>query len=143
MILAEKKKILNLALLIYPTPAYSTQTIFYFIFAFLYCNFTELPEILMAPQNQTIKVGKSFVLECDADGNPIPTITWQLNGAAIAANEHLVLENENTELIVNKARESDTGKEIKKKETLPNQLARMAGRLGEAGIRWRTGLKNF
>ncbi|XP_065362237.1 peroxidasin [Calliphora vicina] len=69
----------------------------------------ELPEILMAPQNQTIKVGKSFVLECDADGNPIPTITWQFNGEAIAANEHLVLENENTELIVNKAQESDTG----------------------------------
>lgn len=64
----------------------------------------------MAPQNQTIKVGKSFVLECDADGNPIPTITWQFNGVAIAANEHLVLENENTELIVNKAQESDTGK---------------------------------
>lgn len=70
----------------------------------------ELPEILMAPQNQTIKVGKSFVLECDADGNPIPTITWQFNGEAIAANEqHLVLENENTELIVNNAQESDTG----------------------------------
>ncbi|KAI8116975.1 Peroxidasin [Lucilia cuprina] len=69
----------------------------------------ELPEILMAPQNQTIKVGKSFVLECDADGNPIPTITWQFNGEAIVANEHLVLENENTELIVNKAQESDTG----------------------------------
>ncbi|TMW42476.1 hypothetical protein DOY81_012444, partial [Sarcophaga bullata] len=69
----------------------------------------ELPEILMAPQNQTIKVGKSFVLECDADGNPIPTITWQFNGGPIVVDDHLLLENENTELIVNKARESDTG----------------------------------
>ncbi|XP_061393833.1 peroxidasin [Musca vetustissima] len=72
----------------------------------------ELPEILMAPQNQTIKVGKNFVLECDADGNPIPTITWHFNGEPIttsADNDHLVLENENTELIVNKAKESDSG----------------------------------
>uniref|UniRef100_T1PGN3 Cell adhesion molecule-related/down-regulated by oncogenes n=1 Tax=Musca domestica TaxID=7370 RepID=T1PGN3_MUSDO len=72
----------------------------------------ELPEILMAPQNQTIKVGKNFVLECDADGNPIPTISWQFNGEPITAtteNDHLVLENENTELIVNKAQESDSG----------------------------------
>ena len=64
----------------------------------------------MAPQNQTIKVGKSFVLECDADGNPIPTITWQFNGGPIVVDDHLLLENENTELIVNKAQESDTGK---------------------------------
>uniref|UniRef100_A0A1A9WTL6 Ig-like domain-containing protein n=1 Tax=Glossina brevipalpis TaxID=37001 RepID=A0A1A9WTL6_9MUSC len=69
----------------------------------------ELPEILMAPQNQTIKIGKSFVLECDADGNPIPSITWQFNGAAIVVSEHLTLENENTELIVNNAKESDSG----------------------------------
>ncbi|XP_037881152.1 peroxidasin isoform X2 [Glossina fuscipes] len=69
----------------------------------------ELPEILMAPQNQTIKIGKSFVLECDADGNPIPSITWQFNGAAVVVSQHLTLENENTELIVNNAQESDSG----------------------------------
>lgn len=64
----------------------------------------------MAPQNQTIKIGKSFVLECDADGNPIPSITWQFNGAAVVVSQHLTLENENTELIVNNAQESDSGK---------------------------------
>uniref|UniRef100_A0A1B0AI49 Ig-like domain-containing protein n=1 Tax=Glossina pallidipes TaxID=7398 RepID=A0A1B0AI49_GLOPL len=63
----------------------------------------------MAPQNQTIKIGKSFVLECDADGNPIPSITWQFNGAAVVVSQHLTLENENTELIVNNAQESDSG----------------------------------
>lgn len=63
----------------------------------------------MAPQNQTIKVGKPFILECDAEGNPIPTITWKFNGNPIATNERIVLENENTELIVSEAREIDSG----------------------------------
>ncbi|XP_075162195.1 peroxidasin [Haematobia irritans] len=72
----------------------------------------ELPVILMAPQNQTIKVGKNFILECDADGNPIPTISWQFNGEPITPmtdNDHVVLENENTELLINKAQETDSG----------------------------------
>jgi len=44
----------------------------------------ELPEILTAPQSQTIKLGKAFVLECDADGNPLPTIDWEFNGVLLA-----------------------------------------------------------
>ncbi|XP_030372346.1 peroxidasin, partial [Scaptodrosophila lebanonensis] len=69
----------------------------------------DLPEILMAPQNQTIKLGKAFVLECDADGNPLPAISWQFNGQPLVSSQHLMLENENTELVVNEAREQDAG----------------------------------
>ncbi|EDV96683.1 peroxidasin [Drosophila grimshawi] len=71
----------------------------------------DLPEILMAPQNQTIKLGKAFVLECDADGNPLPTITWQLNGAALLSGNtvDLLLENENTELVVSAAKDHHAG----------------------------------
>lgn len=73
----------------------------------------DLPEILMAPQNQTIKLGKAFVLECDADGNPLPSITWQFNGQPLAsdgASADLLLENENTELVVSVAKQQHAGK---------------------------------
>ena len=72
----------------------------------------ELPEILIAPQNQTIKIGKSFVLECDADGNPQPIITWLFNELPLTGtqDERIKLENENTELIVAAAQETDSGK---------------------------------
>ncbi|XP_001354288.3 peroxidasin [Drosophila pseudoobscura] len=71
----------------------------------------DLPEILMAPQNQTIKLGKAFVLECDADGNPLPTIDWQFNGSPLASTPSgdLLLENENTELVVSAARQDHAG----------------------------------
>ncbi|EDW17736.2 peroxidasin [Drosophila mojavensis] len=72
----------------------------------------DLPEILMAPQNQTIKLGKSFVLECDADGNPLPSITWQFNGKPLASSTtdaDLLLENENTELVVSVAKQQHAG----------------------------------
>ncbi|ALC43349.1 Pxn [Drosophila busckii] len=72
----------------------------------------DLPEILMAPQNQTIKVGKAFVLECDADGNPLPTISWQFNGEPLnsASNpDQPLLENENTELVVSAAKLQHAG----------------------------------
>nr|NP_523891.2 peroxidasin, isoform A [Drosophila melanogaster]NP_995975.1 peroxidasin, isoform E [Drosophila melanogaster]NP_995976.1 peroxidasin, isoform D [Drosophila melanogaster]NP_995977.1 peroxidasin, isoform C [Drosophila melanogaster]Q9VZZ4.1 RecName: Full=Peroxidasin; Flags: Precursor [Drosophila melanogaster]AOQ10577.1 Pxn-RA [synthetic construct]AAF47668.1 peroxidasin, isoform A [Drosophila melanogaster]AAS64946.1 peroxidasin, isoform C [Drosophila melanogaster]AAS64947.1 peroxidasin, isofo len=70
----------------------------------------ELPEILTAPQSQTIKLGKAFVLECDADGNPLPTIDWQLNGVPLPGNTpDLQLENENTELVVGAARQEHAG----------------------------------
>ncbi|XP_060651867.1 LOW QUALITY PROTEIN: peroxidasin [Drosophila nasuta] len=69
----------------------------------------DLPEILMAPQNQTIKLGKAFVLECDADGNPLPSITWQFNGQPLEASVDLLLENENTELVVSVAKEHHAG----------------------------------
>ncbi|KAH8316805.1 hypothetical protein KR074_009084 [Drosophila pseudoananassae] len=71
----------------------------------------ELPEIIMPPQNQTIKLGKAFVLECDADGNPLPTIDWQFNGQPLlpGARSDLLLENENTELVVSTARQEHAG----------------------------------
>lgn len=76
--------------------------------------FADLPEILMAPQNQTIKLGKAFVLECDADGNPLPSITWQFNGNPLTSSANdadLLLENENTELVVSVAKQQHAGKQ--------------------------------
>lgn len=57
-------------------------------------------------------MGKAFVLECDADGNPLPTIDWQFNGEPLANGNSadLLLENENTELVVSAARQEHAGK---------------------------------
>ncbi|XP_004526120.1 peroxidasin [Ceratitis capitata] len=70
------------------------------------CN---LPEIILAPQNQLVLAGKSFTLECDADGDPIPNIFWLFNGNPLEADERKILDNENTELHINKAIKSDAG----------------------------------
>lgn len=88
---------------------------FWFLFFFFLIYFSssaELPEILMPPQNQTIKLGKAFVLECDADGNPLPTIDWQFNDQPLipGSRADLLLENENTELVVSSARQEHAGK---------------------------------
>lgn len=63
----------------------------------------------MAPQNQSVELGKSFSLECDADGNPLPTLKWQFNGHPVVADARHSLENENTELIISAAQHDDEG----------------------------------
>ncbi|XP_067643898.1 peroxidasin [Eurosta solidaginis] len=69
----------------------------------------DLPEIILAPQNLSLTLGKPFTLECDADGHPSPDILWYFKSNPVQANEHLTLENENTELSIKKATSDDAG----------------------------------
>ncbi|XP_054084905.1 peroxidasin [Zeugodacus cucurbitae] len=70
------------------------------------CN---LPEIILAPENQLVIAGKSITLECDADGKPFPNIIWYFNGNPLTTDERRILDNENTELNINNAIKNDTG----------------------------------
>ncbi|XP_054736235.1 peroxidasin [Anastrepha obliqua] len=70
------------------------------------CN---LPMIILAPQDQLIIPGTSFTLECDADGDPAPDILWYFNEHPLEQDGRITLDNENTELNINNAKEEDTG----------------------------------
>lgn len=69
----------------------------------------ELPVFILAPESQTVKMGQDIELECDAEGHPLPTISWTFNNQIIEPNERITLDNENTELIIKKAQSSDSG----------------------------------
>ncbi|XP_055915269.1 peroxidasin [Eupeodes corollae] len=69
----------------------------------------ELPVFILAPQSKAIKMGQSIELECDAEGNPLPAISWKFNGTAISSDNRITLDNENTELTIKDAKDSDSG----------------------------------
>lgn len=48
-------------------------------------------------------------MECDADGNPLPTIEWDFNGRHVVADGRYTLENENTELMISATQLIDEG----------------------------------
>lgn len=60
-------------------------------------------------------VGTTLYLECDADGDPLPTLSWKFNGKTITAEGAVVvtnrisLHNENTELEIENVTVADSG----------------------------------
>lgn len=63
-------------------------------------------------------VGTTLYLECDADGDPIPTLSWKINGKAItgtsaggavAVTNRISMHNENTELEIENVTVADSG----------------------------------
>lgn len=41
---------------------------------------TDQPEITAHPMGDTKREGENMILSCNADGNPVPTISWTRNG---------------------------------------------------------------
>lgn len=82
----------------------------------IFYSFTEVPDIILAPQSQNVKSGTTLILECDADGEPIPQISWKRNGTKILvksnpiSTDRISFLNENTELKIEHIKESDAGK---------------------------------
>lgn len=78
----------------------------------LFFLLSDLPEIILAPENQLVIAGKSITLECDADGEPDPVIKWYFNGKPLTTDERRILDNENTELNINNVIKNDAGKSL-------------------------------
>ncbi|KAM9324527.1 hemicentin-1 [Gastrophryne carolinensis] len=61
------------------------------------------------PQSKKVIVGKSFILECDARGHPLPLITWLKEGVPIQINENILLLHNGKKLKIEAAVEFDQG----------------------------------
>lgn len=70
---------------------------------------TESPEISVEPEDRTITLGESFVLQCEAIGNPHPEIRWTFNGAPVIETNRIFFEAEKTELHVEYAKLAEAG----------------------------------
>lgn len=62
-------------------------------------------------------LGTTLYLECDADGDPIPTLSWKFNGKDIIStpSSRISLHNENTELEIDNITLADAGELLFKK----------------------------
>lgn len=63
----------------------------------------------MEPEGRTITPGDSFVLQCEAIGNPHPELRWTFNGAPVIETNRIYFEAGNTELHVEYAKVSEAG----------------------------------
>lgn len=78
-----------------------------------YITFDAVPPIItIPPEHQTLRVGDSITLECEADGFPTPQIDWMRDGRPISVSQRISFETDNTELIIEHIKESDAGKSV-------------------------------
>ena len=67
------------------------------------------PKITVPPENQTVKNGESILFECQATGALPPQIWWKKNGRPLAQTSRIFFVNDNKELHIEHAKESDSG----------------------------------
>jgi len=71
-----------------------------------------MPYITLAPEDQTLKIGSYVVLECEATGQPTPTIKWKINDQPLDSSSRMFFGNQNTELHIDHIKESDEGERM-------------------------------
>ena len=55
-----------------------------FIYQFFTFRFLDAPQtVTVTPNPAVVKLSQSITLDCTADGYPVPTFSWQLNGALV------------------------------------------------------------
>ena len=55
-----------------------------FIYQFFTFFFLDAPQtVTVTPNPAVVKLSQSITLDCTADGYPVPTFSWQLNGAVV------------------------------------------------------------
>ena len=83
-------------------------------FLFLLLN-ADKPEFTSHPENLTVEEGKNVTLSCNAIGNPVPNISWTINGSAVntTANPTLSLSSNNKQLTITNVRRNDSGNQYR------------------------------
>ena len=73
--------------------------------------FTEQPTITVQPQSLEKTEGDNVTLSCKADGNPIPTISWTINGSltAIKGNPRISFTKNKQQLTISNVERTDSG----------------------------------
>lgn len=67
------------------------------------------PIVTFYPLNAGTREGDDVTLYCNADGNPVPTISWTRNGFAINASDNYGSSNDNKQLNIRNVNRSDSG----------------------------------
>ncbi|XP_055601932.1 peroxidasin isoform X2 [Uranotaenia lowii] len=67
------------------------------------------PRFTLAPESVSVKAGDHVRLECEADGNPLPHLWWKRNGQPLAETNRIYLSDDDVELTIEHAKESDAG----------------------------------
>ena len=56
----------------------------YLFISFLLSFFLDAPQtVAVTPNPAVVKLSRSITLDCTADGYPVPTFSWQFNGAVV------------------------------------------------------------
>ena len=73
--------------------------------------FTDQPEITVHPQAQTKTEGDDVALFCNADGNPVPTISWTRNGSLFNSsnNSRIRFSKDKKQLNITNVSRTDSG----------------------------------
>uniref|UniRef100_A0A1B0D9M5 Ig-like domain-containing protein n=2 Tax=Phlebotomus papatasi TaxID=29031 RepID=A0A1B0D9M5_PHLPP len=67
-----------------------------------------IPRFVVTPENRTAKVGEEVILDCEAEGNPSPTVSWEReDGQQIVPTTRFYLTG--NQLHIKDAKESDSG----------------------------------
>ena len=72
---------------------------------------TDKPKITFHPLNETKTEGNNVTLSCNADGNPIPTISWTKNGYPIdtSNNSRISFSVDKKQLTITNVNRTDSG----------------------------------
>lgn len=72
--------------------------------------FTEQPTITVQPQTQEKTEGDSVTLSCKVDGNPVPTISWTINGSPldVKGNSRISFSKNKEQLTIRDVKRTDS-----------------------------------
>ena len=73
-------------------------------------SFSDEPEIITDPSNDTVKEGQNTTFYCNATGNPLPAISWKKDGHSIGNNSRISYSAESNELRIINVNRTDRGK---------------------------------
>ena len=78
---------------------------------FLLFLFIDPPTIIAHPQGATKTEGDNVTLSCNADGNPLPMISWTKDGFSLdtSGNSRISFSGKNRTLIILNASKRDSG----------------------------------
>ena len=73
------------------------------------------PEITEHPQDTTATEGLNVTFSCNANGNPVPTFSWTINGSAVntIANPTISLSSDSKQLTITNVTRTDSGNQYR------------------------------